>query len=87
MTRKVREGETLQPFKERMIDSVSESYWCGEMVQCYYLVRSWTNCFMSSFMGIDPSEELKDNYTAIHNTKHKKLMRKYMQEGKRPSGV
>ena len=32
-----------------------------------------------------PLEELKDNYTAIHNTKHKKLMRKYMQEGKRPA--
>ena len=26
MTRKVREGETLHQFKERMIDSVSESY-------------------------------------------------------------
>ena len=34
--------------------------------------------------ALDSLEELKDNYTAIHNTKHKKLMRKYMQEGKRP---
>jgi len=29
-------------------------------------------------------EELKDNPTAIHNTSHKKKMRKMMLEGERP---
>ena len=32
-----------------------------------------------------PLEEVEENYTAIHNTKHKKEMRRQMQIGKRPA--
>jgi organic radical activating enzyme len=86
MGRKHWEGETLHQYKERMIDSVSESYcaakwynatiWLGhgQTASCHHPPGHWI-----------PLEELENNPTAIHNTKHKKLMRKYMQEGKRPS--
>ena len=86
MGRKHWEGETLHQYKKRMIDPVSTSYcaakwynatiWLGhgQTASCHHPPGHWI-----------PLEELKDNPTAIHNTKHKKLMRKYMQEGKRPA--
>ena len=86
MGRRTQEGETLEQYKQRMIDPISESYcaakwynatiWLGhgQTASCHHPPGHWI-----------PLEELKDNYTAIHNTKHKKLMRKYMQEGKRPA--
>ena len=86
MGRKHWQGETLKDFKVRMIDTISESYcaakwynatiWLGhgQTASCHHPPGHWI-----------PLEELKDNPTAIHNTKHKKLMRKYMQEGKRPA--
>jgi hypothetical protein len=86
MGRKYWEGETFQLFKERMIDSVSESFcaakwynatiWLGhgQTASCHHPPGHWI-----------PLDELKENFTAIHNTKHKKKMRKMMQEGDRPA--
>ena len=86
MGRRHSEGETLHQYKERMIDSKSESY-CGAK---WYNATIWlghgqtTSCHHPPGHWI-PVEELKDNPSAIHNTPHKKLMRKQMQEGERPA--
>ena len=86
MGRKHWEGETLHLYKERVIDPISESY-CGAK---WYNATIWlghgqtASCHHPPGHWIDPSE-LKDNPSAIHNTKHKKKMRKQMQEGTRPA--
>jgi organic radical activating enzyme len=86
MGRKHWEGESLQQYKDRMIDPISKSFcaakwynatiWLGhgQTASCHHPPGHWI-----------PKEELEVNFTAIHNTKHKKLMRKMMQEGERPA--
>ena len=84
--RKHSEGETLHQYKERIIDPISESY-CGAK---WYNATIWlghgqtASCHHPPGHWIDPSE-LKANPSAIHNTVHKKKMRKQMQEGTRPA--
>ena len=86
MGRKHWEGETLHEYKERMIDSVSKSYCAAK----WYNATIWlghgqtTSCHHPPGHWI-PLEELKDNPTAIHNTKHKKKMREMMLKGERPA--
>lgn len=86
MGRKHWEGETLHAFKERMIDPISKSYCAAK----WYNATIWlghgqtTSCHHPPGHWI-PLEELEDNPSAIHNTPHKKKMRKMMQEGERPS--
>lgn len=86
MGRKHWEGETLHQYKERMIDSISPSYCAAK----WYNATIWlghgqtTSCHHPPGHWI-PLEELKDNPSAIHNTMHKKKMRKMMLEGKRPA--
>jgi organic radical activating enzyme len=46
----------------------------GQTASCHHPPGHWI-----------PLEELKDNPSAIHNTSHKKKMRKLMQEGERPA--
>ena len=77
--------EDFHAYKQRMIDPISNSYcaakwynatiWLGhgQTASCHHPPGHWI-----------PLEELKENYTAIHNTNHKKKMRKMMQEGERP---
>ena len=83
MVRKV--GETHREFKARMIDPVSESF-CGAK---RYNATIWlghggtTSCHHPPAHQID-LEEIKTNPSAIHNSRHKKKMRKMMQEGTRP---
>jgi len=79
-------AETLHQYKERIIDPISKSYcaakwynatiWLGhgQTASCHHPPGHWI-----------PLEELKDNPSAIHNTSHKKKMRKLMQEGERPA--
>ena len=86
MGRKHWEGETLHQYKQRMMDPISKSYcaakwynatiWLGhgQTASCHHPPGHWI-----------PLEELKQSHKAIHNTKHKKLMRKMMQEGERPA--
>ena len=76
----------LSKYKEKIIDPVSSTFCAAK----WYNATIWlghgqtTSCHQPPGHWI-PLEELKDNHTAIHNTKHKKLMRKYMLAGKRPA--
>jgi len=68
-----------------MIDPVSESF-CGAK---WYNATIWlghggtTSCHHPPAHQID-LEDIKENPSAIHNSRHKKKMRQMMQEGTRP---
>ena len=80
-----RENETFQEYRDRAINPISSSF-CGAK---WYNATIWlgngvtTSCHHPPAHKI-PIEELKRNYTAIHNTKYKKLVRKQMIDGIRP---
>ena len=84
MTRKF--DENFEDFKKRMIDPISDSYCSAK----WYNATIWlghgqtTSCHHPPGHYIDP-KELVDNPSAIHNTQHKKKMRKMMLEGERPN--
>jgi organic radical activating enzyme len=86
MNRGKKEGETLHGYKARIIDPISKSYCAAK----WYNATIWlghgqtTSCHHPPGHWI-PLEELKDNPSAIHNTPHKKKMRKMMLEGERPA--
>jgi len=79
------ENENFLEYKARMIDPISDSFcaakwynatiWLGhgQTASCHHPPGHWI-----------PLEELAQNVTAIHNTKHKKEMRRMMQNGERP---
>lgn len=78
--------ESLADYKVRVIDPISESYCSAK----WYNATIWlghgqtTSCHHPPAHNID-LEEIKTNPSAIHNTTHKKKMRKMMLEGQRPS--
>lgn len=78
--------ESFHEFKSRMIDPISETFCAAK----WYNATIWlghgqtTSCHHPPAHRIDVNEIAK-NPSAIHNTEHKKLMRKYMQEGVRPA--
>lgn len=80
-----RQNETLVDYRNRAIDSVSPSFCAAKWLNATIWLGSGStaSCHHPPAHRI-PLEELEDNYTAIHNTKHKKLMRKMMLEGERP---
>lgn len=84
MTKK--SNETLQQYRDRVLDSKSKSF-CGAK---WYNATTWlgsgttASCHHPPAHKIPPSE-VKEDYTAIHNTKHKKEMRRMMQTGERPA--
>jgi organic radical activating enzyme len=84
MTRKV--TESFIQFKKRMIDPISDTFCAAK----WYNATIWlghgqsTSCHHPPGHWIDPGL-LEANPSAIHNTPHKKLMRKMMQEGTRPN--
>jgi len=86
MGRNHAQGETLEEYKKRMIDPVSASF-CGAK---WYNATIWlghgqtASCHHPAGHWI-PLDELKNNPTAIHNTKHKMQMRDLMLKGERPS--
>ena len=86
MNRGKQNGENLHQYKARIIDPISKSYCAAK----WYNATIWlghgqtTSCHHPPGHWI-PLEELKDNPSAIHNTPHKKKMRKFMQEGHRPA--
>ena len=78
-------SESFTDYKTRVIDSKSASFcgakWHGATI---WLGHGQTvSCHLPASHDI-PLEELKDNPSAIHNTPHKKQMRKMMLEGDRP---
>jgi organic radical activating enzyme len=77
--------ETLIDYRNRAIDSVSSSFCAAKWLNATIWLGSGStaSCHHPPAHRI-PLEELENNFTAIHNTKHKKLMRKMMLEGERP---
>jgi organic radical activating enzyme len=79
-------SESFLEYKSRVIDSKSASF-CGAK---WYNATIWlghgetVSCHLPASHSI-PLEEIKDNPSAIHNTSHKKNMRKMMLEGDRPA--
>ena len=78
--------ENFHEFKARMIDPISETFCAAK----WYNATIWlghgqtTSCHHPPAHRINV-DEIAKNPSAIHNTEHKKLMRKYMQEGIRPA--
>lgn len=79
-------NESLQQYRDRVINSISPSFCAAK----WYNATIWlgsgttTSCHHPPAHKI-PLDELKDNYTAIHNTNHKKKMRQMMLKGERPA--
>jgi organic radical activating enzyme len=72
-------------YKQRMIDPVSDSFCAAK----WYNATIWLNSGETTSCHHPPShridvEEIKTNPSAIHNTQHKKQMRKMMLDGERP---
>lgn len=80
-----RPTETLIEYRNRVVDSVSPSFCAAKWLNATIWLGSGTtaSCHHPPAHKI-PLEEVAVNFTAIHNTKHKKLMRKMMLEGERP---
>jgi hypothetical protein len=80
-----RHDESFSEFKHRVIDTISDSYCAAKFLNATIWLGNGqtTSCHHPLGHQIDASE-LEENPSAIHNTKHKKLMRKLMQEGQRP---
>ena len=77
-----KKNETLQQYKERMIDTKSASYCAAK----WYNATTWLGSGTTASCHHPPAHkipliEVEENYTAIHNTKHKKEMRRQMQNG------
>jgi organic radical activating enzyme len=78
--------ESLTEYRDRVINAKSPSF-CGAK---WYNATTWlgsgttTSCHHPPAHKI-PLEEVEADFTAIHNTKHKKEMRKQMQVGQRPA--
>jgi hypothetical protein len=77
--------ESFSDYKIRVIDSKSESFCAAKWLNATIWLGNGqtTSCHHPLGHAIDVNE-LETNPTAIHNTTHKKLMRKMMQEGVRP---
>lgn len=77
--------ESHQDYKKRIIDPISDSFCAAK----WYNATIWlghgqtASCHHPPGHWIDENE-LAANPSAIHNTQHKKLMRKMMLEGERP---
>ena len=77
--------ESFADYKKRLIDPISDSYCAAKWLNATIWLGNGqtTSCHHPLGHQID-ANELIDNPSAIHNTQHKKLMRKMMQEGTRP---
>ena len=78
-----KKDESLLQYRERIIDPKSESF-CGAK---WFNATTWLGSGTTASCHHPPAhkiplEEVEENYTAIHNTKHKKEMRRQMQIGK-----
>jgi organic radical activating enzyme len=79
-------NESLIEYRSRVIDSKSKSFCGAKWLNATTWLGSGTtaSCHHPPAHKI-PLDEVNENFTAIHNTKHKKLMRKMMLEGDRPA--
>jgi organic radical activating enzyme len=77
--------ESFADYKKRIIDTTSDSFCAAKWLNATIWLGNGqtTSCHHPLGHQIDAAE-LEHNPTAIHNTPHKKYMRKLMQEGQRP---
>lgn len=75
----------FQEYKEKVIDPISDSFCAAKWLNATIWLGNGqtTSCHHPLGHQINATE-LVENPTAIHNTPHKKYMRKLMQEGQRP---
>jgi len=78
-------NETLQQYRDRVLDTKSRSF-CGAK---WFNATTWLGSGTTASCHHPPAHkipivEVEADYTAIHNTKHKKEMRRQMQAGERP---
>lgn len=78
-------NESLQQYRDRVLDSKSKSF-CGAK---WFNATTWLGSGTTASCHHPPAHqiplvEIQDNPSAIHNTKHKKEMRRMMQKGERP---
>ena len=78
-------NESLIEYRDRVIDSVSPSFCAAKWLNATIWLGSGTtaSCHHPPAHKI-PLEEVAVNFTAIHNTRHKKEMRQLMLAGERP---
>jgi organic radical activating enzyme len=81
-----RDDESLLQYRQRVIDPKSVSF-CGAK---WFNATTWLGSGTTASCHHPPAhqiplEEVEENYTAIHNTNHKKEMRRQMQTGERPA--
>jgi len=81
-----KQDETLLQYRQRIIDPKSASF-CGAK---WFNATTWLGSGTTASCHHPPAhqiplEEVEENYTAIHNTKHKKEMRRQMLVGERPA--
>lgn len=81
-----RDDESLLQYRQRVIDPKSASF-CGAK---WFNATTWLGSGTTASCHHPPAhqiplEEVEENYTAIHNTNHKKEMRRQMQTGERPA--
>jgi hypothetical protein len=79
-------SEELRLWRDRNLNSVSKSFCAAKWLNAsLHLGHGYTNsCHLPLPHPID-LEEIKKNPSALHNTTHKKEMRKMMLTGKRPA--
>lgn len=79
-------NESLAQYKIRVIDPISDSYCAAKFLNATIWLGhgQTTSCHHPAAHRISV-EEIKTNPSAIHNTAHKKQMRKMMLEGIRPA--
>jgi organic radical activating enzyme len=78
--------ESLQEYRDRVIDSKSASF-CGAK---WFNATTWLGSGTTASCHHPPAHEIplaevEEDFTAIHNTKHKKEMRRMMKIGERPA--
>jgi len=79
-------SETLQEYKERIMNPISSTYCAAK----WYNATIWLSNGQTASCHHPPAHqidinELENNPSAIHNTNHKKKMRKLMLNGERPA--
>ena len=79
-------NENFKQYRERVLDSKSTSF-CGAK---WYNATTWLGSGTTASCHHPPAHkiplvEVDEDYTAIHNTSHKKEMRRMMQTGERPT--
>ena len=81
-----RPKESYREYKSRVIDPVSDSFCAAKWYNATIWLGSGStaSCHHPPAHRIDP-DEVRKNPKSLHNTEHKKITRKQMQEGQRPA--